>query len=393
MKISSLNLFLILISPVFLIEATFANQRNEPKNNDSITCISGNPNSTHLIDALAAAKQTSSISKIILKSTSKPVTTESAAPCAECLNQKNAGMNKNFDPEALANLAKYAAGGTSLNIKCLEAAADKSFVTKETPEVHCPLNKEIKDGNSCINREILEYQNLVVSNMYSCFSKYSASPINPSSLFEIQSLESVYKTNYSSYKGHGLGQLTNIFIKDAQIEFRGLPMMKKIVADTSAECGAAREILSLDTKRKPILSTPKDRCRFMQIGDGLERNVLYSLIGLNTLWKNDISPHFTGYSKKHGTHAAFPRLMEKLLQIGYGAGGPVAAKAVIKRGGHLPPDRFLALLESKISGDSGEDLNLYVRGIAGRQKDIKDKITDSALKDSFATNGARACLN
>ncbi len=375
--------FLFIASGIFLASQAQAND---------LQCLVGDSSRRHLVDTFNQAKKESKITQLILQTKTQNAT-ESAAPCADCLDEKSKGMPGKFNRDALASIAKYAATPALIDTRCMEAAAQ--FVAKGTPEVHCPESGGGGDAksDSCVTSELVSYQSQVIASLYRCFSKFSPSPVTPAGLFEIHALESAYKPNFSSRKGHGLGQVTNIFIQDVQQANRGRGLLERMTTDPSPDCALAREISGLDLKRTPPLSTPKDRCRFTQIGDGLERNILYSMIGLDTMWRKNLSPMFVGYSNKFAQHPDLPRLMERLSQISYGPDGPVGARAVIRLGRHLSPDRFLQFLDSGIESESGSNLNRYLLGIAARQKDIvNDYIKDPDLKERMKTQGARACL-
>jgi hypothetical protein len=367
-----------------------------------VSCVNGDPKLKKLVDQFENAK-TTSIYKLIAKvdpQTAPPAKAEGdlPPPCIPCQQALNPQALKNIPAELFDNIKRYTQVKTRIKADCSLAAAGHDSGTSEIicPEKSIIQKTKIKNGRSvmisdgaCVTSEMINYNNSAQENIYACFKKYSSSPITPASLFEIFSVESTYKANYSSTNGHGLGQLTDIFVRDAQQKGRGLGLLEKLALDSTPECDVAQKLASEDIGKTYRL--PRDRCQFIQYGGGMERNMMFAMVGLNTLWEKNVSSYFSRYAKKYASDSNLPLVMEKVLQIAYGAGGPTAARAVINQNSDLTPNEFLERLSQPMNTTSGGKLTQYLANIAERQVSISKDLVEP-LKSEFLKNGARACI-
>lgn len=372
-------------------------------------CINSNSKSNYLVKQYQEAMKTSPISDLIYKSfpVSPAAKTEADAlldkPCTGCL-----AAQLKFPTADIESFKKFVQSGVRINTACIRAARHFSATA---PEVKCPENVEVSSpavysgkgktkkleeaGGACVTLPMLDYQGLVLENMYRCIRKYSSAPFSPATLFEIMSRESTFRPNYSDkWSGHGSGQLTQPFVKDTQQSWRGRPTLEAIAKDSTPECAAAAKLTQGDLSKNYQLS--RDRCEFMQYGSGLERNALWMMVGLDTLWRKNLNPNFASYLKKHKDHPQLSKVMEKMLQMAYGRTGQGGMYAVYDKLKSLPPDRFLRELGKpmNITTSSGEtsDLTAYVRELSSRQKDLAKYVDHPEMKAQFAAEGASACI-
>lgn len=189
-----------------------------------------------------------------------------------------------------------------------------------------------------------------------------------------------------------MGQLTNIFVQDAHQKWRGGENLRKMAQSDLQECSAAKILAQKDLKSKPRHS---NSCSFIQIGEGMERNILYTMIGLATSWEKDISPKMNSYLTKYANHPSIEEIKSLLMANAYGSGGRAAARALANRLSGLPPEKLLATIKKPISGvpmrGRARTLNGYTLKIATRQKDIASKLKEP-LKSAFEKEGAKACI-
>ena len=365
---------------------------------EKMGCINGHRSIDHLAKQYEASK-TSPIYKAVMATaiaSNDKTATDAGLPtkCETC-----EAAQKIMPVEAFENIKRYTQVRNRINSECALAAAKFDAATNE---VRCPEGTKVKKvviknsknrvvnyEGACVTGEMITYNSSAQENLYTCFKKFSTSPITPASLFEIFSLESTYKANYSSVAGHGMGQLTDIFVQDAQQKGRGLELLKKMALNETPECAVAQQLAAVDIGKTYRL--PRDRCEFIPYGSGLERNMLFAMVGLNTLWEKNVSVYFSKYSKKYANDPNLPIIMEKVLQISYGAGGPTAARAFVSQNSDLSPADFLERLGRPMYTETGPSLTKYLERIADRQVSISKDLQEPR-KSEFLKNGARACI-
>ena len=370
-----------------------------------ISCLSGNKQNQQLIKSLDAAKNTSQITKEIIRPYTKP--TEGQV-CTTC---NSSSLTENSTTQSVAEITQAVTAPNNplpqensllFNPDCLKAIVP---FQSTSAQYSCGKNGRPQNTkNLCIDESLLTYQNQTLSNLMRCMMATKtpgASDILPTTLLNIYSIETGFKPQYSSNNGVGLGQLTGIFIKDVQT--RGQKWTNKILDYAKSNtgnnaCTAAQSII--EDKKNPSRS---QICNFMSIGSGMERNILYSLLGLTVVLEKSIDPLINSYKN-------FDKLTtdekEKLRQItlteSYGHGGPSAARALIRRISKLPHDKVISALNTEqqlMSQDKDGNrklLNSYLSRIKKRQNNIVKMNylpADSELAQNFSKEGSRACLS
>lgn len=341
--------------------------------NDNL-CVSGNPQRPELIHQLLKAKNSSDVSKHLVDKYNLTPGMEAQAVCTtgHCAKPQYAEFRDflqdkfTFKPECVSAIANIQTGSN---------------------ELKCPENKKGK-FSFCSTKETLFYQNAVLTDFYRCVSKISELPISPNILFKMYALESGFKPAYTNIGGTGAGQLTSIFIDDIHQKHRGRGLLSSISNSTDSECTAAKMIAEKDLKQKPSFS---NKCNFTEYGGGFERNILYSLVGLNTKWNKDVKPHLKNYLEKHKSNPKLQEATEKLLLNGYGAGGIAAAKATIRATRSLKPEKMIEALDKPIRSSSGKMMNDYLVRMAKKQKDVQSLLKEP-FKSEFKSKGVDACI-
>ncbi len=360
-------------------------------NANSLQCHSGNESSTHLIDQLnVAAKNPKSPAYYILKSESRQTKPEgqilNSGFCTdEACRSKHSQIEdlKKFAEESGIKISKK---NKLFKTECMIAA---NQFKAETPEIKCPENERSKQSfNFCINTEFLSYQNAIVSNFKACTDASNIKTLDAAHLFKMYTLESAFKPYYSYDGGVGIGQLTSIFVNDLHEKHRGLKNLKKMAALTSPECKAAQMIAESDLVNPPSHS---DKCAFISVGSGLERNILYSILGLATSWEKDIEPKLSSYLKKYSDHPHLEEVKNLALLNSYGPGRG-DARAAIARLIQYPPDKFIAEIKKPLKTKRG-NLTKYLGHIEARQKEMTDQFLKEPLTSEYKKDGALACVN
>ena len=353
-------------------------------------CLSGTPGNNHLMLQLARVKNTSPISSAITKKYNLESTPTDPAglPCATCQqgpgsdplssgNLKTAEIMRQIDPDARL----------LMKTECLNVSGK---VDAPTSELKCPEGKVSPKHNFCFNSNLMRYQNAVITDFYKCIKKLTNLPLTPSGLFEMYSLESGFKPHYAYSGGVGIGQVTGIFVDDINQKHRGFKIMDKVAKSSEPDCAIAKQIAAKDVKKPVRLNN--NRCKFVEYGEGMERNVLYTMLGMANAWDKDLEPLLEGYLKKHNGNPAMPRAMELALLNGYGPGGRAAARAAIRRLTKVSPTEFINRMKKPMSGTKGGNLTSYIGKMQKRQNQLV-KDMPLALKTEYTDKGARACIN
>lgn len=354
-------------------------------------CLSGTSGNNHLISQLLNAKNKSPITKELTQRYNleeAPLQSPPAVGCVSC--QQGPGSNPlSFGNQSTAQLLRQVDpdAGLLLRTQCLEVSGK---VDASTTELKCPEGKLSSKYNFCFDSNLMRYQNAVITDFYKCVKKLTNLPLTPSGLFEMYSLESGFKPHYSYGGGVGIGQLTGIFVDDINQKHRGYGLLKKIAETSDTDCSIAKKIASKDAKQPVRLNN--NRCKFVEYGEGMERNVLYTLLGMANSWNKDIEPVMEAYSKKHHGNPALPRTQELALLNSYGPGGRAAARAAVRRLTKLSPTQFVTQIQKPMIGSKGTNLTTYLGKMQKRQKQL---LADMSADQRAAYNqeGARSCVN
>jgi len=354
-------------------------------------CLSGSAGNNHLISQLARVKSSSPLSSELTKKynlESDHAAPPAGLPCAAC--QQGPGSNPlSIGNHATAEVLRQIAPDARLLMRteCLSAAGK---VDAPTSELKCPDGKVSPKYNFCFDSNLMRYQNAVITDFYKCVKKLTNLPLSPAGLFEMYSLESGFKPHYAYGGGVGIGQLTGIFVDDINQKHRGFSILKKVATTSDTDCAIAKKIAEKDVKTPVRLNS--NRCKFVEYGEGMERNVLYTMIGMANSWAKDLEPLMENYLKKNNGNPALPRATELALLNGYGPGGRAAARAAIRRLTKLSPVEFINRINKPMSGTKGGNLTTYLGKMQKRQKQLLTDMSPN-LRNEYTQQGARACIN
>lgn len=353
-------------------------------------CLSGTQGNNHLLTQLARVKSTSPISSALtqkynLDSAPSELPTP---PCTSCLQGPGSNplsSNNKSTAEILRQLAPDSR--LLMRTECLNVSGK---IDAPTSELMCPEEKVSAKHNFCFNSGLMRYQNAVITDFYKCIKKLTNFPLSPAGLFEMYSLESGFKPHYAYAGGVGIGQLTGIFVDDINQKHRGFGLLKKVADTSDADCDIAKKIAAQDIKSPIRLNN--NRCKFVEYGEGMERNVLYTMLGMANSWNKDLGPLLETYMKKNDGNPAMPRAAELALLNGYGPGGRAAARAAIRRLTKLSPTEFINRINKPMAGTKGGNLTSYIGKMHKRQKQLSTDMP-TTLRNEYTELGARACIN
>lgn len=354
-------------------------------------CLSGKSGQTNLIDQLTTAKASSSITQIISKQYQLENAKIEGGNCVDCDKPL---LDK---PTELSQVAG-AIDGIPQAPKLLFKAAclrESTKITAPAAELVCPTGQRSKLNKLCMTEKVMNYQNAVISSFLSCAKKLGFPTLSPSALYKMYTQESGFKTQYVGGNGTGMGQLTRIFVDDVHQKWRGHKFLEKVAQSSLSDCEAAKIVAQKDIQTKPNIS---NICSFSSFGDGLERNVLYTLVGIANSWEKDVGPKLQTYLNKHPNDPRITEIKDISILNAYGHGGRAAARAMIDRLSHLSPEKFLknanaAMYTGKVNRKNQPvALNDYSLKVAARKDEVGKKLPEP-IKSEFVKNGAQACVN
>lgn len=402
-------------------------------------CNSGNHGRLHLIGQLEHAKLNSPITKEIYKNyhldqSNKPEQVQSGTRNLSNINCENKSVTTHHELQAeidalaktlsekdLENRTDETAPLEDITKNGIDVEAELKKIPKTPPllfkleclqasnkfeipgvfEVICPDDEKIKKtklNHSCMTDEILNYQNAVITNLYGCMKSLNLAVIEPRYLFELYNLESGFNPHFYSTGGRGLGQLTSIFVHNNHQSHRGLSIMQQIETSTNPECQVAKKI-SENALVNPPITIKYDEAKFngycpvTSIGNGLELNILYTLVGLASSWKDDIGPLLTNYIEKHHSQEKkISQIKSLALLNAYGASGPVAAMTTVLRLRNRDPKGFIKGIQKQLTTEDGTNLTGYIRKINEKASALKETLPKK-LKKKYDDEGGEACIN
>lgn len=356
------------------------------------SCLSGSPSQLNIVNQLTAAKANSAVTEVIYRQYNLNTASKNGADhCLACA--ATAGGQKR--PEDIAQVASSIEGVPSapkllFKSECLN---ESNEFDANTTELSCPDGKMSHSKNLCVSSELMTYQNAAISSFLSCGKKLGFTTLSPSLLYAMYSLESGFKPQFSSGSGLGMGQLTSVFVKDVHQGWRGRPFLEKIGKSDLKECEAAKIIANRDLKNP---SSRSKLCSFVQVGEGLERNILYTMVGIANSWERDISPKLKSFLERNAGSPLLEEIKGLTLANAYGAGGRGAGRAIANRLSNLSPEKYLEQIKQPmplVHKKAGKrTLNIYTIKMAERQKKIGEALPEP-IKAAFAQEGAQACIN
>lgn len=343
-------------------------------------CISGDSDKRNLLYQLSEAKKKSPLTQFIFDKYNLDKSKTEGQFCVGCSTKL-----LTMDVPKFEFIRVPRAPDLIYKAECLKES--NRFVSATT-QVTCP-DGEKKQQSLCVTESFLKYQNAILSNYYGCLISENIDTLDMHALFNLYSLETGFKSQYYYSGGVGIGQLTSILVDDIHQKERGQKYLKSIVSSKKPECDGAKIIAQKDLENKPKISQP---CSFVSVGEGMERNILYSLLSFATSWEKDIEPKLRQYFQKHPAESYTQELRNLCLTNAYGPGGRAHTRALISRLSKFPPQEFVKQMRTLQKLKDGTKLNSYITNIETRKIEMA-KALPEPLKSDFYQKGAKACVN
>lgn len=184
-------------------------------------------------------------------------------------------------------------------------------------------------GNTaqCIDDSMVDYMHYSVNMAIKCFSNIA--PIDSKTIFKIINNETAFNLSISSRDGRGIGQITT----PAAAELthpklgNGKYILKSVMQNPNPACTPFRNIAENDLRDGPPLKNRlKSICAWVNPGDGLARNLMYTIGYYLTLRDHYIKGYL---EKRNKSLAENTQLLNDLTAVAYGREGLKKVRALI----------------------------------------------------------------
>lgn len=184
-------------------------------------------------------------------------------------------------------------------------------------------------GNTaqCIDDSMVDYMHHSINMAIKCFSNIA--PIDSKTIFKIINNETAFNVSISSRDGRGIGQITS----PAAAELthpklgNGKYILKSVMQNPNPACTPFRHIAENDLRDGPPLKNRvKSICAWVNPGDGLARNLMYTMGYYLTLRDHYIKGYL---EKKDKNLAQNTQLLNDLTAVAYGREGLKKVRALI----------------------------------------------------------------
>lgn len=261
----------------------------------------------------------------------------SLAPARVCAASDYAPGIKND----IYNLGAILAQGTKVKqIKkdCIEASLQRE---PGNQGYSCDGDTKKKFENAgasmpCLNQKTVDFLHFAVNQAISCMSTGRV-PIDPRIVLKKFNNETAFNFYLAYSGGKGIGQLTSDPVNEIAgyykgkkfVEGNGFHILESLMDSSNPACTPFKEILREDLKSPPPSpGSPKNYCDWIRPGDGIARNLIYSMGYYVHVRDNIIKPSVERRSTKFASNS---ETLNYLTLAAYGPDGPAGAKALIDR--------------------------------------------------------------
>lgn len=184
-------------------------------------------------------------------------------------------------------------------------------------------------GNTaqCIDDSMVDYMHFSVNRAIECLSNIA--PIDTKTVFKIINNETAFNLSVSSRDGRGVGQITTPAAQELTHARKGNGkyIFQSIIHNPNPACTPFRHIAKRDLEEgPPIKNRLKNICAWVNPGDGLARNLMYTLGYYLTLRDHYVKKRL---SKINPALAENTQLVNDLTSIAYGREGLTKVKALL----------------------------------------------------------------
>ncbi|WII70896.1 hypothetical protein QJS83_10530 [Bdellovibrio sp. 22V] len=258
--------------------------------------------------------------------------------------------------------------------ECIEASLQRE-VGNEGYSCNGDTKKKFENAGAsapCLSQKTVDFIHYAVNQAINCMST-GRNPIDPRFILKKFNNETAFNFYIAYSGGKGLGQLTSNPVDEIAgwykgkkfIEGNAFYILEGLMASNNPSCRPFKEIIQKDINSPPPSpGSARNYCAWIRPGDGIARNLVYSLGYYIHMRDNIIKP---ALEKRAQKLARNDEVINYLTLVAYGPGGPEEAKTLIRRF-RFSDSTTPAQAKSKIIAN-----NAYVN-------QTEDKFADELLK-------------
>lgn len=260
-----------------------------------------------------------------------------AKECVAVANTQSTGLSGDFI-NSLEKILSHDARTKQIKKECIEASLQRE---PGNEGYSCNGDERKKFENSgrstpCLNQKTVDFIHFSVNQAINCMSTGRAD-IDPRFILKKLNNETAFNFYLAYSGGKGIGQLTSDPVDEIAgwykgkkfIEGNAFHILEDLMDNTNPSCGPFREIMKGDLKRPPPSpGSARNYCDWIRPGDGVARNLIYSLGYYVHMRDNVIKPNLESRSKKLAKNSD---IVNYLTLAAYGPDGPAGAKSLIRR--------------------------------------------------------------
>lgn len=169
----------------------------------------------------------------------------------------------------------------------------------------------------CVTKDMVNYLSYAVNSAIQCLSPED--PIDSRVIFKKLNNETAFNPSIAWNGGVGIGQITSIAADEISNKKRGKGnyLLEEVANSQKPECEGFKSVALKDLKARPPIHK-QNRCAWVSPGDGLARNLIYSIGYYLVMRDQYIKP---ALQNRSGELLNNRELISDLTAISYGAEG------------------------------------------------------------------------
>lgn len=317
-------------------------------------------------------------------------TTTSKATCTLCLENRTL-LKSAKDMITWTQDLLHVATPLPAKIKkeCIEASLQREINAEGFSCSNGQPKAFSNTGNTpCLDQKSSDYIHFAINMGLNCLSSVRGSPLDSRYILKKINTETAFNFFLANRGGKGIGQLTGILVDDMSgvmkkdrsgkeklVPGRGSYILEALADSKNPACAPFKNVALADSKKAPPEpGIPKNYCSWLSPGDGLTRNLMYTLGYYAFLQDKVITP----FMKRNAPALAKdPDFINYMTMIAYGPDGTEEAFALVST------LRLKKQTNAKIAIDQLIQRNAYLASAEDRMDELLGK------RDGHVTNKGR----
>tara|TARA_B110001454_G_scaffold219204_1_gene252270 strand:- start:84376 stop:85680 length:1305 start_codon:yes stop_codon:yes gene_type:complete len=212
----------------------------------------------------------------------------------------------------------------------------------------------------CVDDQMADYIHFSVNSAIQCLS--GVGKIDSKTIFRKINNESAFNISVASRGGLGIAQITTSAVKemtDPQLG-KGRYVLDHVASSNDPSCNGFKDVAIHDLRNAPSTEV-SNRCAWLSPGDGLARNLIYSIGYYLTMRDKYIVP---ALNRRSPELAKNETILNDLTSISYGAEGIKHVKNMLRKF-RVNKRTNVSELRKKIRGGS-----VYLDAIQAKMKEV-----------------------